>query len=281
MVNMVSSGFFATYGIRLLDGRDISSAEVASGARVAVVNEAFAREFFGGENPVGRAFNRPDTGNTVSSITIVGVAKDARYAQVRDPAPPTLYLPYASREASDSAEATFAVRTTGDPWALASLVRIAVRGVNPLLPIDQLRTQDAQIRELSATERMFALLSTAFSGLGLCLVLLGLYGVMSYTVLRRRAEIGLRMALGARPARVVRMILSECLAVAVLGVGLGLVAAFASARVVSNLLYGLAPTEPVVFAGSGAFLLLVALLAGGLPALAASRVDPMEALRAE
>jgi len=280
MVNFVAGSFFSTYGIPIMAGRAVDLADDARGGSVAVVNQAFVREFFGGEDPLGRTLQRPNAGNMPEFITVVGVARDASYSAVRDPAPPTIYFPYYP-QASANAEATFAVRAWGDPRGLVPLIRKTVRSVNPLLPLDDLRTQQAQIGELSATERMFAWLSGVFSILAVGLVSLGLYGLMSYSVLSRQGEIGLRMALGARPAQVVWMIVCECLLVVGIGVGLGLIGAYAATRLVSSLLFGLSATDPAVFAAGGFLLLLVAIIAGWMPARRASRLDPMVALRAD
>ena len=280
MVNFVAGSFFSTYGIPIMAGRAVDLADDARGGSVAVVNQAFVREFFGGEDPLGRTLQRPNAGNMPEFITVVGVARDASYSAVRDPAPPTIYFPYYP-QASANAEATFAVRAWGDPRGLVPLIRKTVRSVNPLLPLDDLRTQQAQIGELSATERMFAWLSGVFSILAVGLVSLGLYGLMSYSVLGRQGEIGLRMALGARPAQVVWMIVCECLLVVGIGVGLGLIGAYAATRLVSSLLFGLSATDPAVFAAGGFLLLLVAIIAGWMPARRASRLDPMVALRAD
>jgi predicted permease len=280
MVNFVASDFFSTYAIPIMAGRAVDMADEARGGSVAVVNQAFVREFFGAEDPLGRTLQRPDAGNMQALITVVGVARDASYSAVRYPAPPTIYFPYNS-QASAKAEATFAVRASGDPRALFPLIRETVRSVAPMLPLDDLRTQQAQIRELSATERMFAWLSAVFSLLATGLVSLGLYGLMSYSVLGRQSEIGLRIALGARPTQVVWMIVCEGLLLVGMGVGLGLMGAYAATRVVSSLLFGLSATDPGMFAAGGALLLLVAVIAGWMPAQRASRVNPMVALRAD
>jgi len=280
MVNFVAGNFFSTYGIPIIAGRAVDMADGARGGSVAVVNQAFVREFFGGEDPLGRILQRPDAGNMPALVTVVGVARDASYSAVRDPAPPTIYFPYYS-QASAKLEATFAVRASGDPRMLVPLIRETVHSVNPLLPLDDLRTQQSQISELSATERMFAWLSGVFSVLAVGLVSLGLYGLMSYSVFGRQGEIGLRIALGARPTQVVWMIVRECMLVVGIGVGLGLIGAYAATRVVSSLLFGLSATDPGIFAAGGVLLLLVAVFAGWMPALRAARVNPMVALRAD
>jgi len=280
MVNFVAGNFFATYGIPIMAGRAVDMADGARGGSVAVVNQAFVREFFGGEDPLGRTLQRPDAGNMPALITVVGVARDASYSAVRDPAPPTIYFPYYS-QASAKVEATFAVRASGDPRMLVPLIRETVHSVDPLLPLDDLRTQQAQIGELSATERMFAWLSGVFSVLAVGLVSLGLYGLMSYSVLCRQGEIGLRIALGARPTQVIRMIVRECLLVVGIGVCLGLIGAYAATRIVSSLLFGLSATDPGIFAAGGVLLLLVAVFAGWMPAQRAARVNPMVALHSD
>jgi predicted permease len=281
MVNAVDADFFSTYGIAVTAGRPLGQADSTRAASVAVVNQAFAARFFGTEDPMGRTIKWPNYHGQMTLLEIVGIVRDAKYSQVRDPVPPTIYVPFYFPQADASAEATFAVRSMGNPEGIAPSVRAAVKAVNPLVPIGNLRTQEAQIAELSADERMFAWLSGLFSLLAVGLVSLGLYGLMSYAVLRRTGEIGLRMALGADAPGVLWMILRETLAVVGAGIAIGLGGAFAATRIVAAFLFGLKATDPATFACGALLLFGVALAAGWIPARRASRVDPMAALRCE
>lgn len=279
MVNAVDAEFFATYGIPIVRGRPFAAADETRTSLAVVINQAMAKAFFGDDDPVGRALVQTDMAGKPERMEVIGVARDASYSAVRNAAPATLYLPFFGSREMRSASATFAVRTAGSPLALVSSVSEAVHSIDPMLPVAQLRTQAAQIEDLSANERMFARLAGMFSLLALGLVSLGLYGIMSYNVLRRTSEIGLRIALGARPAAVVSMILREYLGVVCVGAAVGIAGACAVTRLISNLLFGLTPTDPLTFAGCVALLLGIAAAAGFLPARRASRMDPMVALR--
>ncbi len=278
MINAVGPGFFATYGIAILRGREIQDRD--EGAKtVAVINQSMAKDCFGETDPVGRYMEQEYMPGHWYPIQVVGVARDAGYDDLRRGSPPTAYFGFAYAKSMASAEATFAVRFSENPSSIAPLVRDAVQGAYPLLPLSNLRTQSAQIKQLSGNERMFARLSLLFSVLGLGLVALGLYGLMSYTVLRRTAEIGLRMALGATPASMVRMVLCECLVVVLIGLSIGLAGSFAAVKVVAGLLYGLSPVDPITFTVAVLLLFGIALVSGGIPASRASKLDPMIALR--
>jgi predicted permease len=281
MLNAVGPDFFGTYGIPIVLGRALEARDETRSISAVVINQALAREFFGHEDPVGRFLQEPDYQGHVVPIEVVGVVSDTKYDGLRTGAPATAYFCFNFTKSMAAAEATFAVRVSGNPAGIVPLVREAVQDLNPLLPMANLRTQAAQIDELSASERMFARLSIVFSLLALGLVSLGLYGLMSYTVLRRTSEIGLRIALGARPALVIWMILRECVIVVSIGVSIGLACAFGAVRVVANLLFGLSATDPLTFIGCILLLLAVAILAGWIPARRASRLDPMLALRCD
>jgi ABC-type antimicrobial peptide transport system permease subunit len=254
---------------------------------VAVVNQAFAQKYFGDENPVGRhiVFNAP---NDSSEAEVVGVAGDAKYTVLRGPTPPTVYVPALQQL---DGNANFALRLAspeqseggrvGSSAAVFSAIRAAVREIDPTLPVLNLRTQDEQIDRLHSQELLFARLSGFFGVLALALACVGLYGLMSYAVLRRTAEIGLRMALGALPGHVLRMILRESLTLVCLGVASGLAGAYIGSRLIATMLFGLSPTDPVTYGASALILAAITLLASLLPARRASRVDPMIAFRAE
>lgn len=280
MMNAVGPHFFSTYGIPILRGRELEVRDEGT-KTAAVINQTMARQCFGEADPVGRYLEQEYAPGKSFPIEIVGVARDAGYDGLRRGSPATVYFGFSYTNSMASAEATFAVRVSGNPAAVAPLLRASIREGYPLLPVTNLRTQAGQIESLSANERMFARLSLMFSLLGLGLVSLGLYGLMSYSVLRRTAEIGLRMALGATPRSMIWMVLRECLLVVAIGVGIGLAGALGSLRLISSLLYGLSATDPATFLSGILLLFSVAIVAGWIPARRAAKLDPMAALRCD
>ncbi len=281
--NAVGPDFFKTMGIRLLAGRGVEWRDTASAPAVAVVNQAFARRFFGTASPLGQHL-RFDTKDAVQrDFEIVGVAADAKFDSARRQARATAYVPYT--QTHEMTSAFFELRATGDPAALATSVRAAVRDLDPQLPLLNLRTQTEQIDELLSQERLFARLSSFFGGLGLLLACIGLHGTMSYAVSRRTTEIGVRMALGAPRSQVLWMVLRQSLIIVALGVAAGIPLALAATRVggsmISGLLFGIKALDPMTIVAASGLLLVVAALAGYLPARRASNVDPMVALRYE
>ena len=210
-------------------------------------------------------------------VEIVGVARDAKYTSLRQDAPATVYLPSAQQLGT----AHYHVRVTGNPAAMFAAIRGAVRDVDPTLPLIDLRTQDDQIERISAEERLFARLSGVFGAVALALACVGLYGLMSFMVIRRTGEIGVRMALGARPGQVLRLVLRESFALVMLGTVLGAVAAHAASRLVESMLFGLTPGDPLTYGAVAVGLVVVAVLASLIPAHRATQVNPLVALRAE
>jgi len=275
--NRVETAFFDTFQIPLLSGRLFTERDDLGAPLVAVINQTMARTYFGEENPIGRTFR---TGNPSSEqvIEVVGVTRDARYSDLRSKIPSTVYLPFRQHPIG---AANFALRVAGDPSGSIAAARNAVREIDPNLPLINVRTQDEQVNRILAQEALFARLSSFFGVVALILVCIGLYGLMSFTVMRRTTEIGIRMALGALPRRVLAMILREALGLVLLGTLLGVAAAWGAARLVSSQLYGLSPTDPPTYVIVGLLLLAIATVACWLPARRASRVDPMVALRTE
>ena len=272
--NEVGNRFFETMGIPILHGRPIGRDDRADTLRVAVVNQQFVRRFFPSDMPLGRSFTHGKT-----TVTIVGICADARYARVSEPMPPTFYAPYS--QARELGAMTFEVRTTADPMLMTKAIRDVVRTVDRDVPVFDVRTQIDQIDATLSRQRLFAALTSAFGLLALVLACVGIYGIMANSVASRIPEIGVRMALGAGRPRVLLMVLRETISLAGLGILLGIGAAAWLTRYIAGLLYELKPLDPMVAAGAVLLMLAIALLAGWWPARAASRLDPMQALRHE
>jgi predicted permease len=277
-IHQVRENFLETMEIPLLAGRALSERDDARAPKVAVVNQTFARKFFGGENPVGRRFTfnpqKPE------EVEIVGLARDAKYTTQRAEAPPTAYLPWL-QELRSMTGAVFEVRTAGDPEGSVAAVRRAVQELDARFPLNNFKTQTQQADETLAMERLFAKLLSLFGLLAQALAAIGLYGVLAWSVARRTHEIGIRMALGASRRDVLRMVLRQGMTLTLVGVAVGLACAMALTRLLEGVLYGVSPTDPLTFAAVAALLLAVALAACLVPARRATKVDPMEALRYE
>ncbi|MCL4822390.1 MAG: ABC transporter permease [Vicinamibacteria bacterium] len=277
-LDAIGPAFFATLGQPLLAGREFDDRDGWAAPRVAVVDESFARYFFGGESPIGRRFGFG--GGDPTSIEIVGLVRDARAVDLRGEPSRTVYIPDAQlgfRE-PELGEMVVYVRAA-DPALAASRARDTVRRLDPNLPVYQLKTLEAQLGESVFTERMVAALAAAFGALATLLAGLGLYGVMSYVVARRTREIGVRIAVGASGGQVARLVLREVALLASLGVAVGLPATVALAHAARSQLFGLSPGDPATLAAAGVGLFAIALLAGAVPARRASAVDPIQALR--
>ena len=275
--NEVLPGYFSTLGIPLLAGREVTAADGFGAPKVAVVNESFTRKFNLGPNPVGRmmASGRSRT----LDIQIVGLVKDAKYSEVKEEIPPLFFRPILQNERSGSLN--FYVRTARDPEAFLADIPKTVARIDPNLPVDNLMTLPQQIQENIFLDRLISSMSASFAVLATILAAIGLYGVLAYTVVQRTREIGLRMALGAEPSRVRAMVLGQVSRMTIVGGVVGLTAAWGLSRLAQSLLYQMSGSDPIVIVGSAAALALVALGAGFVPALKASRVDPMRALRYE
>ena len=271
---VVSPNFFDTMEIRLAVGRGFTKQDSATAPKVALINEAAVKKHFPNENPIGQRFGGSAENN--SQTEIVGVVRDAKYSSVRDPAPPTLYIPYTQTRASG---VMVAVRTAGLPTGVTSSVREAVRQIDPNLPVMDVSTQIEQVERRFAQEKMFAQAHTLFGGLALLLAAIGLFGLMSYSVSRRTNEIGIRMALGAQRQDVLRLVMRESMILVVAGIVGGVSIALGASKLVTTLLFGLAGTDSLSIAAAIGVMIVVSALAGFLPARRASRVDPMVALR--
>jgi predicted permease len=274
---IVDRDFFATVGMPLLAGPGFSGMEEESARRSLVVNQEFARRAFGGEAPVGRAFRLSDRPSS-PTYEIVGVVRDARVTRLHEPPPPTAYFSYRQEVTYG---AVFAVRAAGDPRRLGEAVRRAVGAVDPDLPVDRLRTQEEQVALSLRRERLFARLAVWLAALALALACVGLYGLLAYSVTRRTAEIGVRMALGAERRRVLLMVVGEAGRLMAVGLVLGAGAALVCGRGLESRLFGLTPADPWTLLLAVAILAGVALAAAYLPARRAARVDPLVALKYE
>jgi putative ABC transport system permease protein len=277
--NEVSDRFFESLGTDLIAGRDFNKYDTPESPKVAIVNQTMAKKFFGGRNPIGRRY-RTENGNKLGELVeIVGVVKDAKYVDLREDIHSTVYVA-ASQEAQPNETITFELRVAGAPTAAISAVKSSIAEVNRDVSLE-FKTLAVQVDESLARERLLATLSGFFGGLALVLAMIGLYGVMSYNVTRRRNEIGIRMALGAEPGRVLRMVMGEVALLIGMGLMVGLGAALATTRFVASFLYGLTPNDPLTLSLSVALLAGVACLAGYLQARRASRLEPLTALREE
>ncbi|HET9215660.1 MAG TPA: FtsX-like permease family protein, partial [Terriglobia bacterium] len=272
----VSPTFFDTLEIPLVRGRYLESRDtLPSSPRVAVINETAAR-LFNGEDPIGKRF-----GNAVEragEVEIVGIVRDARYEGLRGAATPTAFMPFPRDTAL---QATFEVRFTGAAAAATKAIRDTIRQVDANLPIVRLTMQTDLVEGRIQEERFFARSYALFGGLALLLVSLGLFGLMSYNVARRTNEIGIRMALGAERRGVVFMVLRESAVIVATGIGIGLVAALAAGRLVTTMVFGIAPNDVLTIALATGVMLLVSMAAAYLPARRAARVDPVTALHHE
>ncbi|HYW69735.1 MAG TPA: ABC transporter permease [Pyrinomonadaceae bacterium] len=280
-VSQVGPRFFETLGMTIVRGRDLGDQDNESAPRVAVINEAFARYYFGDEDPIGQYLDRETEDGRLTQI--VGVVKDAKGKSVRSPAPREIYIPFL-QDPGSWRETTFQVRTAGNPLSATGAVRHEIQTINPNLAPFRIRTLGAQVDESLGQDRLVTTLAGLFGALALILAGAGLFGVMSYSVSQRTREIGIRMALGAEHRRVLGMILKQGLALTLTGIGLGLIGAVIATKYFESLetmLYGVRPRDPLTYGIAAAGLILVALLACLLPARRATKVDPLVALRYE
>jgi predicted permease len=281
-LHQVRENFLEGMEIPLLAGRSLTTRDDDRAPKVAVVNQTFARRYFPDEDPIGKRFSF-DSNTKPGLVEIVGLARDTKYTRQRDDVPPTAYLPWL-QELRSMGNVTFEVRTTGEPDASVEAIRSAVREVEGNLPLNNIRTQIEQADETLAMERLFAKLIGLFGLLAQQLAAIGLYGVLAWSVSQRTHEIGIRMALGANQKDVSKMILRQGMTLTLVGLALGLVGAFVLTKYltsVTDMLYGVSPTDPLTFGVIAGFLALVALVACYIPARRATKVDPMVALRYE
>jgi putative ABC transport system permease protein len=277
--NGVSPGYFDAAGMRLQRGRDVAETDTASSPKVAVVNETFARTYFGGADPIG---HRITIGKAASrkDLEIVGIVQDARYRTLQEPARSIAYLSIAQVEDVTSGRDLFATVRAANLAAVEAAARQVVRTIDPRVPV-HVETVADRVRESTLTERLIAVLAGALGIAALILSCAGLYGLLAYAVSRHGREIGLRIALGARPASVVWMVQRESLAVAGAGILTGLACALALGRYIRTMLFEISPADPAALGAACAFMLVVASCAGYVPARRASTVDPLLALKTD
>jgi putative ABC transport system permease protein len=278
--NRATPGYFRTLDIPLLAGRAFTDADTADAPRVYIVNQVFARKFFGNASPIGkRIWSGKDAKNNPQWGEIVGEVGNFRDRDAKEAPRPDFFSPYDQGQSSSGI--SLAVRTKGNPLALVSGIQDRIRSINKAQPIDNVSSMEQAIAQSNAQPRFQTSLLGVFGALGLVLALVGIYGVISYSVTQRTHEIGIRMALGAEPGQVMRLFLKYGLSLALIGVTIGVTASLALTRLMSSLLFGVSATDPVTFTGVAILLVLVSLAACYIPARRAMRVDPMVALRHE
>lgn len=278
MWDEVGPNYFSTIGIPILMGRDVSEHD-SSGAHNCWVNQTFAKYYFGDSNPIGKQI-RDEYPETIYTCEIQGVVADAKYNSVKEKTPRRFYTPYFN-PIEQAGDVTYEVRFSGSGSAVSGAIRDTIRQTNGNIDPPNIVTIPLQMDVQLLRDRLTARLSTFFGAIALLLACIGLYGVVSYNVARRTSEMGVRMALGAQRSSILGMVLRESLLVTLIGAAVGLGASIAATRVLQSMLFGLNARDPLTMAGATIVLLLVAAIAAGIPALRASRVDPMVALRYE
>ena len=276
--NEVGPGYFRTLGVPLLAGREFTDQDVPGAPRVAIVNETFAKKFGLGRDAIGKHIGTGRDQDKLE-IEIVGLVPDTKYSEVKGQVPPVFVTPV--RQDTTIGWMNFYVRTSLDPIQLLRTIPGVVARHDPNLPVEELKTMPQQIRENTFLDRMISILSAAFAGLATLLAAVGLYGVLAYTVAQRTREFGVRMALGADAGRVRAMVLRQVGVMTLIGGAVGIAAAIAIGKAAKSLLYEMQGNDPIVLGASALLLAAVAFGAGYVPALRASKIHPMQALRYE
>ena len=277
ILNIVAPGTFAALGIPLKNGRDLDDSDTFDRPFVAVVNEALVRQSFPNQNPLGRTIYCPFDSD--KGMTIIGVVGDVRQSSPSSEPMPECYMPYL-QHAFNGASLSLVVRTADNPEALTQTLESLAHQINPDAPM-KFTTMEAMLYEGVAAPRFRTFLFAVFAGLAMCLAIAGVYGVMAYTIGQRSNEFGLRIALGASPGSVVRLVLGQGLALASIGLALGLAASIAGTRLLKSMLFEVQPNDPLVYVAVAVLLGVAALVASYVPARRAMKVDPMVALRYE
>jgi len=276
----VGPDFFSTMGIPIVLGRGIQRTDTAASPKVAVVDETFTKKYFPGGNPVGHRFSLSSKYDPATSYEIVGVVRPAELTDVNPGVHPKGYASYAQFPKT-LGQMFFEVRAEGPPATIVSELRNAVHQTDASLPLIGLKTQAEETSEALSFQRLFARLTTIFGLLALLLAMIGLYGMIAYAVTRKTHEIGIRMALGAKPTNILGMVLRQGITLTLIGVAFGVVATLGATRLISSMIFGVSPYDPLTFVAVAAILSIVALLACYIPARRAMKVDPMVALRYE
>jgi predicted permease len=277
-IGVVLPGYFATMRIPLLSGRTFGEQDGTKAAPVIIINQAFARKYFPGENPIGKHI-QADLGDDVIEHPmreVIGVVGDIKRKGLTADADPEYFLPYSQAMITNP---FLTIRTSGNPATIENALRAAVQEMDKSVPVYQVSTLEDYVSKSVAQPRFQTLLLSCFAAIALMLSAIGLYGLLSYMVVQRTLEIGLRMALGAQRADVLRMIVRRGLTLALIGLGAGLAISAMMTRLLSGMLYGIRPSDPTTFVAMTAILLLVSLVASSVPASRAARLDPMETLR--
>jgi len=282
-IRMITADYFNVMKMTIRQGRGFAENDDSSGSPVIVVNEAYARQVFSDVDPIGQAL----TVEGKKTYQVIGVVNNVKQFGLGDPAPATVFIPVAQldddvmRVARQFVTMKFAIRATNNPLSLSAAVRDQMRRVDATLPVAKVRTLEQVVAHSLSSDRFNLTVLGLFATIGLALAAVGIYGVISYTAAQRTQEIGIRVALGASKGQVLKLIIGQGMALAVAGVGIGLVGALLLTRAMTNFLFGVRPTDPLTFVSVATFLILIALLACYVPARKATRIDPMTALRWE
>jgi putative ABC transport system permease protein len=284
---VVLPGYFGTMRIPLLAGRDLTTADNLQAPGVIIVNERLASRFWPGENPIGKRMTLDDPRKVDGWLAVVGVAKDSKQDDWTTTPDFEVYIPYLQNRyyleslGANVSYLTLVIRTTGDAAALTPAVREVVRALEPQAPLSEIQTMTQVVNDSNARPRFYLLLFAAFAAVAVALAAVGIYGVVSYSVSRRTQEIGIRIALGARPRDVLAHVVRDGMRMALAGAVAGVLGALALTRVMGNLLYGVAPGDPLTLVAVSVLLTAIALVASTVPAVRATKTDPLEALRSE